>query len=116
MKIFENIDCMVRMVEFPDKFFDLAIVDPPYGIKESAHRNISRIKLAKTQNYKKEIWDYKPPNKEYFKELFRISKNQIIWGINYFTNIWDFSCGRIVWHKDNGNNDFSDCDSGFCGI
>jgi len=103
-------DCMDAMAKMPDKSYDLAIVDPPYGIKESAHRNISRSKLAKTKNYKKEIWDFKIPTSEYFEQLFRISENQIIWGINYFTFQYEFSPGRIVWYKDNGSNDFSDCE------
>jgi site-specific DNA-methyltransferase (adenine-specific) len=104
---------MDYMANIPDNYFDLAIVDPPYGIKESAHRNISRSKLAKTKNYRKEIWDFKIPHREYFMELFRISKNQIIWGINYFTNQFQFTAGRIVWHKVNGDNNFSDCELAF---
>ena len=104
------IDCMEYMKDIPDKFFELAIVDPPYGIKESAHRNISRTKLAKTKNYKKEIWDMKIPKQEYFQELYRISNNQIIWGINYYSCKNYFSSGRIIWDKDNGENNFSDCE------
>jgi len=101
---------MDYLSSFKDNEFDLAIVDPPYGIKESAHRNKSRTKLAKTQMYKKETWDMKIPTIEYFSELIRVSKNQIIWGINYYTHVMNFSPGRIVWHKDNGNNNFSDCE------
>jgi site-specific DNA-methyltransferase (adenine-specific) len=105
-----QMDCNDLMAQLPDKYADLSCVDPPYGIKESAHRNISRTKLAKTKNYKKEIWDMRIPDKIYFNELFRISKDQIIWGINYFTNEYQFSSGRIVWDKDNGENNFSDCE------
>jgi len=108
-----NMDCMEYMSTCKDKEFDIAIVDPPYGIKESAHRNISRSKMAKTKNYRKEIWDQSIPTKEYFDELFRVSKNQIIWGVNYFTHVTYFTPGRIVWYKDNGSNDFSDCELAF---
>ena len=111
--IFLNLDCMDKergMPSYPDKHFDLAIVDPPYGIKESAHRNISRSKLAATKNYKKEFWDFGTPPKEYFNELFRVSKNQIIWGINYFVSekSLDIGSGRIFWDKVNGDLIFSD--------
>lgn len=103
-------DCMKGMKEFPNKYFDLAIVDPPYGIKESAHRNISRIKLAKTKMYKKEFWDSEIPKQEYFDEVLRISKNQIIFGINYFVSkrTLNIGSGRIFWDKCNGDSDFSD--------
>ncbi len=108
-----NENCLSAMKKMVDNQYSLAIVDPPYGIKESAHRNISRTKLAKTKNYKKEMWDLNIPSKEYFEQLFRVSKNQIIWGVNYFTNRYEFTAGRIVWNKDNGNNDFSDCELAF---
>ena len=80
-------DCMEAMKEFPDKFFDLAIVDPPYGIgilsmqyTKNGNRKASRYSAAKSRDYRRtEEWDIKP-GKEYFDELFRVSKNQIIWG------------------------------------
>ena len=105
-------DCMQGMKEFPDKYFDLAIVDVPYGIGESGGKNKSRGKLAKPNDYKDYIGnDSKPPNKDYFVELFRVSKNQIIWGANHFISKmpFDSSCW-IVWDKDNGDNDFADCE------
>jgi len=78
---FYNMDCMDGMKEFPDKYFDLAIVDPPYGIGENGDKNHSRGKLAKAKDYVSfEGGDKSTPNKEYFDELFRVSKNQIIWG------------------------------------
>ena len=107
-----NMDCMQGMKEFPDKYFDLAIVDPPYGIGESGGKNKSRGKLAKPTDYKDYIGnDSKPPNKDYFVELFRVSKNQIIWGANHFISKipYDSSCW-IVWDKVNGNTDFADCE------
>ena len=107
-----NMDCMQGMKEFPDKYFDLAIVDPPYGIGENGDTNHTRSKLAKAKDYKAFSGnDLKPPDKEYFDELFRVSKNQIIWGANHFISKipYDSSCW-IVWDKDNGDNDFADCE------
>ena len=107
-----NMDCIQGMKEFPDKYFDLAIVDPPYGIGESGDKNHTRSKLAKAKNYKAFSGnDIEPPDKEYFDELFRVSKNQIIWGANHFISKipYDSSCW-IVWDKDNGDNDFADCE------
>lgn len=109
---FYNMDCMKGMKEFPDKYFDLAIVDPPYGIKESGSKNHTRSKLAKAKDYKPFIGnDLTSPNIEYFEELFRVSKNQIIFGANHFISKipFDSSCW-IVWNKNNGNNDFADCE------
>ena len=106
-----NMDCMQGMKEFPDKYFDLAIVDPPYGIGENGDTNHTRSKLAKAKDYKAFSGnDLKPPDKEYFDELFRASKNQIIWGANHFISKipYDSSCW-IVWDKDN-TGDFADCE------
>lgn len=77
-----NEDCLEAMKQMPDKYFDLCIVDPPYGI--NINNNMGRRKGDKKSNYKKINWDYEPPKQDYFKQLFRISKNQIIWGGNYF--------------------------------
>ena len=107
-----NMDCMQGMKEFPDKYFDLAIVDPPYGIGENGDKNHTRSKLAKAKNYKAFSGnDIEPPSKEYFDEIFRVSKNQIIWGANHFISKipYDSSCW-IIWDKDNGDNDFADCE------
>ena len=79
---FYNMDCMEGMKEFPDKYFDLAIVDPPYGI--NINNNIGRRKGDKPSSYPKAYWDGKPPEKSYFDELFRISKKQVIWGGELF--------------------------------
>lgn len=73
-----NIDCMEYMRTLPDKAFDLAVVDPPYGI--SVNHNMGRRKGDKPSNYKKVTWDDCIPPDEYFEQLFRVSKNQIIWG------------------------------------
>jgi site-specific DNA-methyltransferase (adenine-specific) len=111
-----NMDFKLGTKQFPDKFFDLLIADPPYGIKESAHRNLSHTKLAKTKMYRKEFWDFEIPSQEDFDEMFRISKHQIIFGINYFLGKRDipFSSGRIIWDKCNGGTNFSDCEIAYC--
>ena len=90
-----NMDCLEGMNQFPDKYFELAIVDPPYGI--NINHNIGRRKGDKSSNYKKVDWDKKIPTKEYFNELFRVSQNQIIWGANYFS-LPPNKC-FIVWRK-----------------
>ena len=90
-----NEDCLEAMKQMPDKYFELAIVDPPYGI--GINNNIGRRKGDKTSNYKKVNWDNEIPPAEYFEELYRISKNQIIWGANYFS-MPPSKC-FIVWRK-----------------
>lgn len=90
-----NMDCMKGMKEFPDKYFDLAIVDPPYGIK--INNNIGRRRGDKKSDYPKAYWDSSTPDREYFKELFRVSKNQIIWGGNYF-ELPPCKC-FLIWRK-----------------
>lgn len=106
-----NGDCMEWMKSVPDKYYELAIVDPPYGIGEDGLKNHSRGKLAQTRKYTPKNWDSKVPNEFYFKEIRRISKNQIIWGANHFISKipFDSSCW-IVWDKLNGDNDFADCE------
>ena len=120
---FYNIDCMKGMAEFPDKYFDLAIVDPPYGIGvgSMAYTNGVQIvgnALAKRTDYSgHKEWDQKPPTKEYFDELFRVSKNQIIWGGNYFTDKLPPTKSWIVWDKrcdEKYSNDFADCEIAWC--
>ena len=112
MNVAYNMDCMEGMKQFPDKYFDLAVVDPPYGIGESGSKNNTRSKLAKSKNYKAFSGnDKEPPDSAYFNELFRVSKSQIIWGANNFISKipFDSSCW-IVWDKMNGENDFADCE------
>ena len=109
-------DCMVAMKTFPDNFFELCICDPPYGIGESSNDNKSRSKLGKSKDYGSKTWDDNAPNKNYFVELKRVSKNVIIWGANHFIeNIpnSNSSCW-IVWDKQNGKNDFADCELAYC--
>ena len=87
---------MELMKRTPDKYFDLAIVDPPYGV--GVNMNAGRKKGEK-KRYKDKSWDNETPNQDYFSELFRVSKNQIIWGGNYFTDFLEAKMGWIVWDK-----------------
>ena len=96
-----NTDCMELMRSFPDKYFDLSVVDPPYGIKADTKNNgkhsdrHEKTSLAKINTYKKTNWDNETPNEDYFNELKRVSKKQIIWGANFFGLIG----GMLYWHK-----------------
>ena len=92
-------DNMQLMARYPDNYFELAIIDPPYGIGYSGRDG---QKTVKYNNKKK--WDNKTPSQEYFDELFRVSKDQVIWGANYFTNFFELGKGIICWFKhQNGN-------------
>ena len=99
-----NIDCMEYMATLPDKAFDLAIVDPPYGI------NAGKMTMGSGKHnfVKGKNWDADIPEKHYFDELFRVSKNQIIWGGNYFTQYLKPSKHWIVWDKKNPNLSFAE--------
>lgn len=105
-----NSDCIGAMRGFTDKYFDLAICDPNYGIGEDGG---DKKRTRKSKNYNKIVvhakknWDNKIPDEMYFKELFRVSKNQIIWGGNYFTDFLPPKMGWVFWDKLIGG-DFSD--------
>lgn len=108
-----NVDCVEYMKKCKDNQFDLAIVDPPYGIDGNSHRqNEGRGKLAKSKKYHNALWYQEAPTKEYFEELKRVSKNQIIWGANHFIENIPFanSSSWVVWDKVNGNTSFADCE------
>lgn len=107
-----NEDCMKVMARYTDNYFDLAIVDPPYGIGESGKTNKSRGKLAIAKDYKSFAGDdLEPPNLQYFDELRRVSKNQVIWGANHFCSIFGGSSSCwVVWDKVTGASDFADCE------
>lgn len=108
-----NMESVEALKQFPDNFFDIAVVDPPYGRGEDSGVNRDTRKkrkdgtevVIKSGNYKKGNWDKEPPGPEYFKELKRVSKNQIIFGCNYY----DFPLvgGRIIWDKCNDGSDQS---------
>ena len=97
-------DCMEAMKGMSDNQFDLAIVDPPYGIGADKAQNAGGKKWG-YKKYKETDWDKDIPTPEYFKQLFRISKNQIVWGGNYMTEYLKPSMGWILWDK--GQRDFS---------
>jgi site-specific DNA-methyltransferase (adenine-specific) len=116
-----NCDCMDYMATLPDKAFELAIVDPPYGIGEDGDKireynskACDSWKSRKPKEYTKKEWDTKPPSPEYFQELFRVSKNQIIWGGNFFTDNLPVSGGWIVWDKMVVMPTFSDGELAWC--
>jgi site-specific DNA-methyltransferase (adenine-specific) len=93
-----NEDNMKLMAGYPDKYFDLAIVDPPYGI-DWMNRVKNPNKSKNWKQYKHKEWDKNTPTKQYFEELFRVSKNQIIWGGNYMTQyLYPSSCW-LIWDK-----------------
>lgn len=96
-----NEDNMELMARYPDNYFDLAIVDPPYGI--GMHGGTRQY-----NTYAKKEWDNEIPPKEYFEELFRVSKNQIIWGGNYFTDFLFPSRCWMIWDKTIHGNTFAD--------
>jgi len=107
-----NIDCMEYMKTLPDKAFDLAIVDPPYGIgfgEFNRTNKDARGNRYKANKYKNGKWDDAIPDDAYFKELKRVSKNQIVWGGNYFPYLWKNGCKCFIfWYKGNPVPNFSD--------
>ena len=113
-----NEDCMEGMKRYPDNHFQLAICDPPYGIGESEKKRENtksdKWKSPSKKQHNPKGWDNTPASKAYFDELFRVSKNQIIWGGNYFIDkIQKPSMGWVFWDKKNGNSDFSDGELAF---
>lgn len=98
-----NIDCLEYMKGIGDKFFDLAIVDPPYGIgmgnRKGRHSKGQFIERFEVDKYKTSDWDEETPNEDYFKELFRVSVNQVVWGANHFTHYLPISRGWAFWDK-----------------
>jgi site-specific DNA-methyltransferase (adenine-specific) len=104
-----NEDNMLLMARYPDNYFDLAIVDPPYGINadENAFKNGINCKANGFKEHAKGSWDSAIPNENYFNELKRVSKNQIIWGGNYFTQYLEPVMSWIVWDKMQYNFSFS---------
>ena len=107
---------MELMARYPDGYFDLAIVDPPYGIGASSKNFIRQGKQTGKSiavsglKYKSKDWDNSVPDKIYFDELRRISKNQIIWGGNYFASLLPNSSCWIIWDKVTGENLYADAE------
>lgn len=109
-----NKDCMEAMASMKDNEFDLAIVDPPYGIKRDGQSYlICKNPKHNRKHFEDKGWDIKPPSKEYFTNLFRVSKNQIIWGANYYPQHLFHSMGWIVWDKGQKGLTMSDCELAF---
>lgn len=102
-------DCIQGMKHYPDKYFDLAIVDPPYGIGAENHAGNADNGW---KQWTKKSWDNEIPQMIYFTELFRVSKEQIIWGGNYFASLLPNSQGWIFWDK--GQRNFSLADGELC--
>ena len=105
-----NEDCMIGMARYPDKYFDLAIVDPPYGIDRDKKQNKNKGKWG-FKEYHETEWDNEVPNNLYWDELFRVSENQIVWGANHFISKipFDSPCW-LVWDKVGNGFDFADCE------
>jgi len=115
MNRFDNIDCLVGMAEYEDNHFDLAIVDPPYGIGIVEAINKSTVVGTSSMFYQTKggngsNFDTATPEKEYFDELFRVSKNQIIWGGNYFIEHLHNTKCFLIWDKMNGTNPMADAE------
>ena len=107
-----NEDCMEGMARYPDKYFDLAIVDPPYGIGKAKTQTLTDEYISngkgsnfKIKQYKEKNWDNKIPPNEYWNQLFRVSKNQIVWGANYFIKYLPHLKNFIYWHKKGKGSD-----------
>ena len=106
---FFNVDCIEFMKSKPDKCYDLAIVDPPYGIGDvfiPVSTGAKPCKIERTHKVMK--WDNEIPTAEYFEQLKRVSKKQIIWGANYF-NCFETG-GALIWYKNNGAPTLSQCE------
>lgn len=112
-----NIDCMLYMATLEDNAFDLAIVDPPYfdGPNKLGFYGGRISSCGVDRNGYKKLGQWIVPGSEYFEELARVSKNQIIWGINYF-RIQNIGTGRIIWDKCNSASTFSDCEIAYCSM
>ena len=107
-----QMDCMDGLRQTPDKFYELCICDPPYGIGEDGRNNHTRGKLSKSKDYRGGVkYDNQSPDKSFFDELRRVSKKQIIWGANHFISKIPYdSSAWIIWDKMNGETDFADCE------
>jgi len=105
-------DCMEAMRAMPDGAFDLAVVDPPYYSGPNKRKFYGSKKSVGPRVIYDSIDVWEPPGPEYFTELFRVSKQQIVWGCNYYA--YPFGPGRIIWDKCNGASSFSDCEIAYC--
>jgi site-specific DNA-methyltransferase (adenine-specific) len=102
---------MDLMARYEDNYFDLAIVDPPYGLGIDGQKENKKGKQSDRKYHKQKQWDNKIPDKKYFNELERVSKNQIIWGANYFVkHLTKGTKGWVVWFKGQTGLTMSDCE------
>ena len=104
MNIAYNMDCMAAMREMPDKCFDLAVVDPPYGVNRFLNNQPTRLNKYGSMQTANDL----KPTAEYFKELFRVSKNQIIWGYNHLSDLLPSTKEFIFWYKHQPVDTYSD--------
>jgi site-specific DNA-methyltransferase (adenine-specific) len=115
-----NEDNLEMMKRYPDNHFHLAIIDPPYGIQNSksfpvlGKLSIDSVRIR--QCSKSQVWDVEPPSQEFFDELFRVSKHQIIWGMQYFADKLPAFSSLIIWDKQNGDTLFADGEAAYCSI
>lgn len=110
-------DCMNYLHKYNDNTFDIAVVDPPYFTGPEKRRYYGKKISAtniKRMEYNVSDWAGQIPTNEYWQELKRVSKHQIIWGINYFHSFESVPAGRIIWDKCNQNSSFSDCEVALC--
>ena len=107
-------DCMNVMKDYEDNHFDLAIVDPPYGIN-AAKMTMGKGSRNDTKKNKLKDWDNAIPDKQYFDELFRVSKKQVIWGGNYFLDFLGYCKAPIIWDKLNGGSMYADGEMAWTG-
>jgi site-specific DNA-methyltransferase (adenine-specific) len=106
-----HMDCMIGMRQFPDKYFELALIDPPYGIGIDGQKlSINKNPKHNRKEHTTKGWDNQRPTHEYFEELERVSRNQIIWGGNYFVENLKPTKGWIVWDKGQHGLTMSDCE------
>lgn len=103
-----NEDCLQALKRMEDKQFDLAIVDPPYGIGAGGTNFKNGTSKNKTIDFRDDDWDKKIPPAEYWKELFRVSENQIVWGGNYMTEYLPPKSCWLFWDKGTGDNSYAD--------
>ena len=111
----KNIDCLEAMKQMDDNEFDLAIVDPPYGLGiDGQKKSVNKNPKHNRKEHKRKNWDSSIPSKEYFDQLFRVSNNQIIWGANYFVeHLNNGTKGWVVWDKMQHGLTMSDCELAF---
>jgi len=115
MKLY-NEDCLPAMLKMENNHFDLAIVDPPYGLDDWNERGTNKKHMDKKHMDLDKIqgWEMKPPQKKYFNELKRVSKNQIIWGGNHFLDYLGSTKEFIIWDKKIRGMHFNDCELAWC--